>query len=137
MKRFRAQLAIAARYYASSLTSFALELLILYALLGVLPHYWAVPTAFLASTLALYIGCHLWVFSRSGRTIPVEYTYFFTIMLSGLAWASILTPIIVETWGVHVLVARIISSIFTGVWDFYLNARFNFRSHAFLRPGRK
>jgi len=51
---------------------------------------------------------------------------------SGLAWALLLVVLFVQLFNAPVLLARILAGIFTSVWNFYLNARFNFRSRAFI-----
>jgi putative flippase GtrA len=123
------------RYSVSGVTSFILELLLLTLLLLALslPYYVAVPLGFAVATTAQWLICHWWVFTRSGRRVPREYSYFFAILFTGLVWATLLVAIFVQTLGLDVYAARILAAVFTGLWSFYLNARFNFRAHAFLR----
>jgi len=123
------------RYSVSGIASFALELGVLYVCIQgfALSFYIAVPLAFVLTTTAQWIICHWWVFKRSGRKADVEYVYFFTILFSGLILTTLLVALFVQTFGLDVYIARIIASPLTGLWDFYLNARFNFRAHPFLR----
>ena len=123
------------RYNISSFLTFVLELLVLYVLVQefLLAYYIAVPISFALTTTAQWVMCHWWVFKRSGRRVPIEYVYFWTILLSGLFWATIFVAIFVQLFGLDVYVARIAASPLTGLWDFYLNARFNFRAHPFLQ----
>ena len=122
------------RYSVSGLVSFALELLVLYALIQLLSwsFYIAVPLAFALTTTAQWVVCHWWVFKKSRRPMEIEYGYFFVILLSGLFWATLLVALFVRAFGMDVYIARILAGPFPGLWDFYLNARFNFRAHPFL-----
>jgi putative flippase GtrA len=125
------------RYSVGGVLAFTFELFLLYLLLPLLPYYFAVPMAFAGATLAQYAVCHWWVFGGSGRAIPLEYTYFILILGSGLMLATLLTAALVEFAGLNVFAARIAAAAVTGLFDFYLNAKFNFRSHAFLRPPQR
>jgi putative flippase GtrA len=131
LKRFR----LFYRYNVSGIVSFVLELAILYACIQWfgLSYLIAVPVAFALSTVAQYIICHWWVFKRSGRSVPFEYAYFTLILLSGMVWTFLIVTLLVQTFQIDVYSARILAGIFTGLWDYYLNARFNFRAHPFLR----
>jgi len=124
-----------ARYSAAGISAFIFELGLLYVLLRLLEgtSYFSVAIAFVIATVFQYGICHLWVFGSSRRPMRIEYIYFASIMLSGLLWAVGLTALFVDVLGISVIISRAISGIFTGLWDFYLNARFNFRAHAFLR----
>ena len=137
MKKFRQKLSLFLGYNASSLFTFLLELGLLYICTtgARLPYYVAVPIAFITTTLVHYVICPLWVFNRSGRAIPFEYGYFMSILGSGLLWTLLLVAIFIQAFGVSVIVGRILAGIFTSVWNFYLNARFNFKARAFLRRG--
>lgn len=123
------------RYDASSFLTFLLELAILYVCMRIsgLPYLASVATAFILSTLVHYGLCHVWVFARSGRTMPFEYGYFMFILGSGLLWTLLLVAVLVQLVAVPVLLARIIIGLLTGLWNFYLNARFNFHSPFSLR----
>jgi putative flippase GtrA len=121
-------------YNASAFSTFLLELVVLYLCNGILniPYYAAVPVAFIGATLVHYVICRLWVFDHSGRALVFESSYFFSILGSGLVWTLLLVAVFIQFWAVPVIVARILAGIFTSVWSFYLNARFNFRARAFI-----
>jgi putative flippase GtrA len=134
MQRWK-QLILLYRYGISGVSSFLLELGVLYVAVQIcgLSYLVAVPLAFVLTTVAQYGICHWWVFRHSGRRMRLEYGYFFLILCSGLVWATLLVALFVQTLGLNVYEARALAGVFTGLWDFYLNARFNFRAHAFLR----
>jgi len=139
MHTFLKKMLLALRYDASSFVTFLLELLVLQACLQFtdLTYILAVPIAFVLATLAHYALCHMWVFTKSGRSIPAEYTYFISILLSGLLWTVILVAFFVQIFSMDVLVARTVAGLFTSIWNFYLNARFNFHIPLFLAKRRK
>ena len=135
MNKFLKECIIFARYSASGISAFVFELGLLYGLLRFLnvPYYVSVAIAFVIATVFQYGICHWWVFGNSRRPVRIEYIYFASIMATGLLLAVGLTALFVNVFAMSIIVARTISSLFTGLWDFYLNARFNFRAHAFLR----
>ena len=135
MNNFLKQCTIFFRYSVAGITSLGFELLLLGALLKFFfaPYYISVAIAFVTATVFQYGACHLWVFGSSKRPMPQEYMYFALILLSGLLLTDGLVVLFVNMFGMAVIVARLIVSVFVGLWDFYLNARFNFRVHAFLR----
>ena|SRR3989338_10210158 len=135
MKNFFQECAFFLRYSAAGLTALGFELILLNVLLRFLsaPYYVSVSIAFVVATVFQYGACHLWVFGSSKRPVQTEYIYFAMILLSGLLLTNGLVVLLVNAFGASVILARLISAIFVGLWDFYLNARFNFRVHAFLR----
>ena len=135
MKNFFQECKFFLRYSAAGLTALGFELLLLGALLKFFsaPYYVSVAISFVVSTVAQYGVCHWWVFGSSRRPLQTEYTYFALILLSGLLLTDGLVVLFVSILGMDVILARLISAVFVGLWDFYLNARFNFRVHAFLR----
>ena len=130
---------LALRYDASSFFTFLLELLVLYLSLhfASMPYIFAVPFAFLTTTLVHYAICHVWVFTKSCRSLPAEYTYFMGILLTGLLWTILLVAFFVQIFNMDVVVARIVAGIFTSMWNFYLNARFNFHIPLFFAKHKK
>ena len=128
------QLRLLYRYSVWGVASFLLELVLLSVFLqaALLPYYLAVPLAFAVATSLFWLFCHVYVFAKSGFKVKVEYEVFFLIQFVGLLIVTGLVVLFVNTLGVPVVVARILSSVFTGLWNFYLHARFNFRAHAFL-----
>lgn len=133
MKKLWQKLSLFLGYNTSSFVTFLLELGVLYICLNGahLSYYLAVPVAFITTTLVHYAICHLWVFDLSGRTLPFEYGYFMFILGSGLLWTLLLVALLVQAFGMGVIIARVLAGIFTSIWNFYLNARFNFRSRSF------
>lgn len=134
MNSFRQKLTLYLGYNASSFGTFLLELGVLYlcATAVHLPYYLAVIVAFVSTTLVHYAICHVWVFDRSGRAMSFEYGYFMSVLGSSLLWTLLLVIFFVQLFGIPVIAARILAGVFTSVWNFYLNARFNFRERSFL-----
>ncbi len=137
MKNLFKRLMLLVRYSGVGILAFIFELAMLYALLHLLstPYYVSVAIAFVVSITFQYTATHLWVFERSGRRIYAEFLFFTLILVTGLALTLGLVIFFVNILVVNALVARTLSGIFTGLWDFYLNARFNFHARAFLRRG--
>jgi putative flippase GtrA len=135
MRKFAEKCILLFRYSAVGVLAFILELGMLYALLRVLsaPYYVSVAIAFVVSIVLQYAATHAWVFEYSGRRMRIEFFYFGFILITGLALTIALVMLFVTEFHMNVVAARTISGIFTGLWDFYLNARFNFRARTFLR----
>lgn len=122
------------KYSIAGGISFLLELMLLYILTGAsVPYYVSIPSAFILSTFVQFLICHAWVFAKSGRTASVEYGYFLSILISGLILTSVIALPLIRFFGINIYIARIGAGIFTWLWDFYLNARFNFRSRVFKK----
>lgn len=124
------------RYSAAGLTAFGFELLLLNTLLlrfSNIPYYFIVAGAFAFVTIFQYEACHWWVFRSHERPMRMEYMYFVAILLSGLLLTVVLVSLFVNVFAISVVMARTISGLFVGLWDYYMNDRFNFRVHAFLR----
>lgn len=118
------------RYSVSGISSFLLDLAILYALITValLPYWVAVPLAFLTAVTVHYCLCRVWVFRGSPRSVGGGYVYFILILFGSLALIVLIVVGLVEFAHLNVYVARIIASLIAGLGSFYLNGRFNFRS---------
>jgi len=138
VRKFREQLLLLVRYGISGLVSFGCELVVLWLLQAqfTLPTYTNIALAFALTTIVQWVICHAWVFKRSRRAPELEYWYFFLILTSGLVIATLISEAFILSGISSVLLARTLSGPFTALWDFYLNARFNFRAHPFLRPAR-
>ncbi len=138
VKKFWSKLSVFLGYNASSLFTFLLELGVLYLCNTTLylPYYFAVPIAFISTTLVQYIICHFWVFNKSGRVIALEWAYFMSILTTGLLLTLLQVTLLVQVFGLAVITSRVLAGILTALWDFYLNARFNFRARAFM-PHKK
>lgn len=139
MKNMFQKFILLIRYSAAGIAFFIVELALLQLLLleTSLPSSVCVGIAFTISITGQYAFCHWWVFKKSQRRMHVEYFYFVFILISGLMIAVGLVSLFVHLFGISVIFARIISGIFSGLWDFYINARFNFRAHPFLHQYRK
>lgn len=121
------------RYDVSGVSAFLAELVLLYVFLNTLGWslYMAVPVSFAITATIQWSICHLWVFSNSHRPARTEYAYFVSILLSGLVFATVFVALLVHFFAIDPIIARILSGTFTGLWGFYLNAHYNFRSKSF------
>jgi putative flippase GtrA len=121
------------RYSAVGIAAFIFELGMLYILLhySSAPYYVSVAIAFVASITVQYAATHIWVFEESGRRLTAEFLFFSIILITGLMLTEGLVILFVNVLLVNAVVARTLSGTFTGLWDFYINARFNFRSRSF------
>lgn len=116
-------------YTASGVVTTGLEFVILYVLLtGLgLGYVVAVPTAYIVTTLLHYVICHFLVFHPSGRPPWLEFSYFVVILLLGAGLNSLLVSFGVEVLALNVYVARVASGALIMLFNYYANARYNFR----------
>lgn len=134
MKKFFDRLILLVRYSAVGVAAFIFELAMLYALLHYVsaPYYVSVAIAFIVSITVQYAATHVWVFEQSGRNLTAEFLFFSLILITGLILTEGLVILFVNLFVINAVIARTLSGTFTGLWDFYLNARFNFKASAFL-----
>ena len=119
------------RYTFSGTSTFVLDFLLLWFLNGALNiHY--IPAATVSYTLATVVHYYIvrnWAFTGTKRQIIVGYVYFSIIVGAGLVLNLLLLAFFVEIISVHILLARFISGIFVGIWNYALNLFLNFKTH--------
>lgn len=117
------------RNTVASTIAFALDLLILYALIEwlALHRMAAAAIAFMVPTLVFYVLLRTWVFPATSRSIGSGFLY---LMLNlGIGFVIMLAVFwtLLELTAIHYLVARIVASVVSGIVIFLLNGVFNFK----------
>ena len=119
------------RYAFSGGTTFILDFSLLWFFTSGLDiHY--IPSAtlsYILSTIVHYYIVRNWAFTGTKRQIISGYIYFSIISVIGLGMNLILLAFFVEIISVSVLVARIISGVFVGFWNYFLNLFVNFKTY--------
>ena len=117
------------RYSVSGISSFGLDLVLLYLFVHALkvPYLFAVPLSFLIAVSVNYSICRAWVFRGTTRSLHVGYLYFLLILSSSLLIIEGIVASGVEFLGLNLYLVRTIASLIAGLWSFYLNLRFNFK----------
>jgi putative flippase GtrA len=119
-----------ARNTAIGTSVFALDLLILWALVeyfGVSKLAAATIGFFIASSLH-YAAGRSWIFKGTRRHVVSGYLYFLISAGVGLAITILMFAAFIRWTTIDYLIARVIVSLFAGLATFLLNAVFNFRS---------
>ena len=119
------------RYTFSGTSTFVLDFLLLWFLNGALNiHYIPAATvSYILATVVHYYIVRNWAFTGTKRQIIVGYIYFSIIAGAGLGLNILLLAFFVEIVSVHTLLARLISGIFVGIWNYILNLFLNFKTH--------
>ena len=119
------------RYTFSGTSTFVLDFLLLWFLNGALNiHYIPAATvSYILATVVHYYIVRNWAFTGTKRQIIVGYVYFSIIVGAGLVLNLLLLAFFVEIISVHILLARFISGIFVGIWNYALNLFLNFKTH--------
>lgn len=118
------------RYSVAGGNTFLLDLFLLWILNSLLfIHY--VPAAigsYLFSTLVHYYIVRRWAFRKTERKAFTGYILFMAILISGLLINIGLLAMFVEIFGTTVLVGRLLSGVFVGLWNYLLNHFLNFKT---------
>ena len=117
------------RNTVASTVAFALDLLILYALVEWLaaPRVAAAVIAFIVPMLAFYVLLRTWVFPATTRNVGSGFVYFLVNLGIGFLVMLALFWTMLELTELHYLWARIVASVANGVVIFLLNGFFNFK----------
>ncbi len=116
------------RYFLVGFSTFALDLLILFALLELgVPYLIAVAIGFLIGVSLNYAISRAWVFRGSDRKLRQGYLYFVTAAGTGLFIILSSVGLLVEVFGLPVIVARIIVSGAVGYGNYLFNLYLNFK----------
>lgn len=118
------------RNTVASVFAFALDVALLWLLVE--RAGWAYLTAatlgFLVAMSLHYAIARIWVFRGADRGLATGYALFLVNALIGLGVTLGLFALLVETSGLHYLVARVLASVAAGILVFALNAVFNFKA---------
>jgi putative flippase GtrA len=118
------------RYTVTASSSFVLDLFLLWVFTGVLGMYYLL-SAGLSFGIAIsvnYVTSRAYAFSGSRRGQTEGYILFVGIALCGMAMVILSMRTLVENFGIPYLLARIILGGFVGMWNYSMNAFWNFKS---------
>jgi len=117
------------RYSVTGISSFGLDLLILRVLTETFHVYYLVSAviAFIIGVSVNYITSREYAFRGSSRGLAGGYARFLGIALAGVVIIVLSMSALVENFGVPYMIARVIVACFVGVWNFTMNAFWNFR----------
>lgn len=118
-----------ARYYLVGGSTFLIDLVILYALTIFfnVPYQLAVGIGFAIGVSINYAVSRLWVFTGTERRLHHGYAYFLGAGLLSLAAVLTLVGILVERFGISLIVARILVSGVVGIGNYLFNLYLNFK----------
>ncbi len=116
------------RYTSVGVSTFALDLALLFVLIDVLGVQYLVATAcafVVAVTLNYILSRHV-VFFQTDRSHTQGYVGFIVVALIGLALIVGFMELLVGTWGVHYIIARVAVATIVGIWNYLINLYITF-----------
>lgn len=118
------------RYATAGTAAFAIDFSLLWLFTDTLGVYYLVSAviAFLFATSINYQVIRRWAFPESTRTLTRGFMYYVGIAAMGVVLTVLLLAFFVEVLALHYLLARALIALFVGIWTFFINARFNFRT---------
>jgi len=117
------------RYTVTASSTFVLDLTLLWVLTQFFGIYYLVSAA-LAFSIAIsinYVTCRNYAFGGSSRNYVGGYIRFIGIALAGVVMVVLSMRTLVESFAIPYLLARIIVGTFIGMWNYTMNAFWNFR----------
>jgi len=117
------------RYTVTASSSFALDLALLYLLTEFLGIYYLISAtiAFSISISVNYVTARSYAFEESTRGLADGYMRFVAIALGGIVMVILFMRTLVEGFGIPYLLARFLIGCFVGLWNYTMNAYWNFR----------
>lgn len=117
------------RYVAVGGSTFLLDLLLLYVLIGYVGMYYlyATAVAFLLAETVHYSVCRTCVFVGTVRSVHSAYLYFLAIAFCGLCLTLGTMYLLVGVYSFHPILSRVAAACVTGVWSFLMNLYVNFK----------
>ena len=110
-------------------TTFAFDLLLIYLLtefLGV-PYTLSTPLGFVIAVSINYVISRRHVFTGTERNFHHGYLYFIAVAGGGAAAVTVAVTLLVTTFALHYLVARILVACVMGTLNYLFNLHFNFK----------
>lgn len=92
-----------------------------------LPYTISIAVGFLIAVSINFLISYHWVYAGTTRRFHHGYAFFICFALGGAAVISGGTTWLVESFGLHILVARVLIGGVVGMANFLLNTFFNFR----------
>lgn len=117
------------RYAIVGVGTFLFDLAMLYAAVSYLhvAYYVATPCTFLIAVSCNYALSRAHVFKGTERSWHAGYAYFIALALLGAAATTVLVALLVSSFGIYYLVARIAVAGIVGVGNYLYNLHINFR----------
>jgi putative flippase GtrA len=106
---------------------FDLALLFLFKEVFSVHYLWSAGSSFLIAVSINYLLSRHFVFRGTERSQVRGYVYFIAIALSGLGIVTGALYVLVEFFGLHYLLARVLIAGLSGIWNYSLNLFFNFK----------
>ncbi len=118
-----------ARYAMVGASTLLLDLGMLYIAVSILniPYYIATPIAFLIAVSCNYILSRKIVFTGSARGWRMGYVYFSLVGILGALTTTGIMTILISSYGMYYLVARVIVAGIVGMINYLFNLYFNFK----------
>jgi len=116
------------RYAMSAGLAFAIDIVILWALVYFAHMHYALATAigFIIASSVQYSISRIWAFRGTERPATSGYVRFLIVALIGLGIVVYGMIVLVEQFLLPYLLARILLAGLVGIWNFSLNAYWNF-----------
>ncbi len=123
------------RYAFSGGTSTLVDFALLWFFIDIIGLYYLIAGAFsfIISVSVNYQINHFWGFKETRREFARGYSFFFTFGIIGLILTTLLFALFVEYFNFHYLIARALTAIFVGLWNYVMNIKYTFRTTLFGR----
>lgn len=117
------------KYSFFGTSTFLIDLFLLFLLKEIFDIYYIIAAgiSFIFAISLHYALVRGFVFTETRRHFESGYIIFIAIALSGLFLLSGLMFVMVDLLGIQYLIARVLISGIVGLWDYFLNSRFNFK----------
>lgn len=116
------------RYAIVGVGTLALDLCMLYIAVSVfgIPYYLATPSTFLIAVSCNYAISRSFVFKGTERSWHIGYAYFALVAIVGASVTTGLVALLVTTFGLFYLAARVVVAGIIGIGNYLFNLYFNF-----------
>lgn len=117
-----------ARYTSIGVSTFLLDLAVLFLAVTYahIPYYIATPGAFLIAVSINYHFSRRHVFHQTDRSYHHGYAYYAMIAIAGATLTTSLVALLVSSFGLFYLTARVITAGVIGMGNYLINLYFNF-----------
>lgn len=117
------------KYSTIGVSTFILDLLFLWFLTAVMGIHYLFSTflAFLVAVSINYFISRKVVFHETERGVGAGYMYFLGIVICGVSLTLGIMYILVNFMQLNIILARIVTSGFIGIFNFLMNDTFNFK----------
>lgn len=129
MKKIRDELIRFTQYSGIGITTFGVDVLLLYVFVEYAEMYYLFATALafvIAVTLNYYASRHF-VFAGTKTSFWAGYVSFIGISLTGMLAMLGLMYVAVSLLGIHYLISRILVAALVGIWNYTMNVFLTFK----------